>query len=122
MAILTNLMGTGTPGGQALAIQGKATLAQTAVGASQGSLTLPSEITVYTASTASNGPTLPSGNVGDVYVIANSSANTINVWPPVGGYIQAAAVNAADTILTGRTAYYICIGGLNYVHLQGAVA
>ena len=122
MAILTNLMGSGTSGGQATAIQGKASLAQTASGATQGAQTMPSEIVVYTSSTASYGPTLPSGNVGDIYVIANSTANTINVWPPVGGYIQAAAVNTADTILSGRSAYYICIGGLNYIHLQGAAA
>ena len=122
MAILTNLMGSGTSGGQATAIQGKASLAQTASGATQGAQTMPSEIVVFTSSTINYGPTLPSGNVGDIYIIANNTANTISVWPPVGGYIQAAAVNAVDTILTNRSAYYICIGGLNYVHLQGAAA
>jgi hypothetical protein len=122
MAILKNLMGTGVPGGTATAIQGTASLAQTASGATQGAQAMPAEIVVFTSSTASYGPTLPSGNVGDTYVIANNTANTINVWPPVGGYIQAAAVNAEDTILTNRSAYYICIGGLNYVHVQGAAA
>ena len=122
MAILKNLMGTGTPGGQAIAIQGTASLAQTASGASQGAQTTAAPIVVYTSSTASYGPTLPSSDVGDTYFLTNLTANTINVWPPVGGYIQNNAVNAADTILTNRSAYYVCIGGLNYVHVQGAAA
>jgi hypothetical protein len=122
MAILTNLMGTGVPGGTAIAINGKSAVGQAATGATQGAQTMPAEIVVYTSSTSTYGPTLPSGNVGDVYIIANNTANTINVWPPVGGYIQAGAVDAADTILTNRSAYYVCIGGLNYVHVQGAAA
>ena len=115
-------MGTGVPGGTALAIQGTVSLAQTASGATQGAQSLPAEIVVYTSSTASTGPTLPAGNAGDTFFISNITANTINIWPPVGGYIQNLAVNTADTILTNRSAYYVCIGGLNYMHTQGAVA
>ena len=115
-------MGTGVPGGTAIAINGAASTGLGATGATQGAQPIENEIVAYATSTASCGPTLPSGNVGDIYIIANNTANTINVWPPVGGYIQAAAVNAEDTILTNRSAYYVCIGGLNYVHVQGAAA
>jgi uncharacterized protein (AIM24 family) len=122
MATLKNLLGTGTSGGQAIAINGSVTLAQTASGATQGAQQTPTEIVVYTSSTVNYGPTLPVGNPGDTYFLTNLTANTIKVWPPVGGYIQNGAVNAADTILTNRSAYYVCIDSLNYVHVQGAAA
>jgi hypothetical protein len=122
MAILTNLMGTGVPGSTAIAICGKSAVGQAATGASQGAQTMAAEIVAYSTSTASCGPTLPAGNAGDTYVIGNNTANTINVWPPVGGVIQAGAVDAADTILTARSAIYVCLGGLNYIHTQGAAA
>jgi hypothetical protein len=122
MAILKNLMGTGVPGGTAIAICGKSAVNQTASGATQGAQPIEAEIVAYSASTASYGPTLPAGAAGDTYTIGNNTANTINVWPPVGGVIQAGAVDAADTILTNRSAIYVCLGGLNYIHTQGAAA
>jgi len=122
MSILTNLMGTGVPGPTAIAINGKSAVGQAATGASQGAQAIEAEIVAYSTSTASCGPTLPAGNAGDQYVIGNNTANTINVWPPVGGVIQAGAVDAADTISTNRSAIYVCLGGLNYIHTQGAAA
>ena len=122
MAILKNLMGTGVPGGTAIAINGTSAVGQAATGATQGAQPIEAEIVAYATSTASCGPTLPSGSAGDIYFIGNNSANTINVWPPVGGVIQAGAVDAADTILTARSAIYVCLGGLNYIHTQGAAA
>jgi hypothetical protein len=119
---LKNLMGTGVPGGTALAINGTVAVSQTASGASQGAQLIEAEIVAYSASTASCGPTLPVGAAGDTFFIGNNTANTINVWPPVGGVIQAGAVDAADTILTARSAIYVCLGGLNYIHTQGAAA
>ena len=122
MAILKNLMGSGVSGGAAIAICGKASSGLGATGATQGAQPIENEIVAYATSTASCGPTLPSGSAGDIYFIGNNSANTINVWPPVGGVIQAGAVDAADTILTARSAIYVCLGGLNYIHTQGAAA
>jgi hypothetical protein len=122
MAILKNLMGTGVPGSTAIAICGTASTGLVASGATQGAQPIENEIVVYATSTSTYGPTLPSGNAGDTYIIGNNSANTINVWPPVGGVIQAGAVDAADTILTARSAIYVCVGGLNYIHTQGAAA
>ena len=120
MAVLTNLMGTGVPGGTAIAICGKSAVNQTASGATQGAQPIEAEIVAYSSSTASCGPTLPAGNAGDTYIVGNNTANTINVWPPVGGVIQTGAVNAADTCLTARSAIYVCLGGLNYIHTQGS--
>ena len=122
MAILKNLMGTGVPGGTAIAICGKSAVNQTASGATQGAQPIEAEIVAYSSSTVNYGPTLPAGSAGDTYFIGNNTANTISVWPPVGGVIQAGSVNAADTILTNRSAIYVCLGGLNYIHTQGAAA
>jgi hypothetical protein len=122
MAILKNLMGTGVPGGTAIAINGTSAVGQAATGATQGAQPVEAEIVAYSSSTANYGPTLPAGAAGDTYVIGNNTANTISVWPPVGGVIQAGAVDAADTILTNRSAIYVCLGGLNYIHTQGAAA
>lgn len=123
MSQLKNMMGLGLSAGQAGAINGTVTLNQTASGASQGAQTLPSDFVVYSSSTASTGPTLPAiASPGDEIMIANNTANTINVWPPIGGKVQNSAVNAADTILTGRSAYYIALGNGDFIHLQGAAA
>jgi hypothetical protein len=122
MSILKNLMGTGVPGGTAIAINGTSAVNQTASGATQSAQPIEAEIVAYSASTASCGPTLPAGAAGDTFVVGNNTANTINVWPPVGGVIQTGAVDAADTILTARSAIYVCLGGLNYIHTQGAAA
>ena len=122
MAILKNLMGSGVPGGTAIAINGTSAVGQAATGATQGAQPIEAEIVAYSTSTASCGPTLPAGSAGDTYFIGNNTANTMNVWPPVGGVIQAGAVDAADTILTARSAIYVCLGGLNYIHTQGAAA
>lgn len=122
MSVLRNLMGSGMSGGAAIAINGTAASGQAATGATQGAQTLPAEIVAYSTSTALCGPTLPAGNAGDTYVIGNNTANTMNVWPPVGGVIQQLAINDPDTIQTNRTAIYVCLGGLNYIHTQGALA
>lgn len=122
MAILKNLMGSGVSGGAAIAICGKATSGLVATGATQGAQPIENEIVAYATGTASCGPTLPAGSAGDTYFIGNNTANTMNIWPPVGGVIQAGAVDAADTILTARSAIYVCLGGLNYIHTQGAAA
>lgn len=123
MSQLKNLMGSGIAGQAAQAINGTVTLNQTASGASQGAQALPSDFVVYSASTALTGPTLPAmSSPGDAIMIANNTANTINIWPPVGGKIQNGTVNAADTILSGRSAYYIALGNGDWIHMQGAAA
>ena len=100
MSILKNLMGTGVPGGTAIAINGKSAVGQTASGATQGAQPIEAEIVAYSASTVNCGPTLPAGAAGDTYFIGNNTANTISVWPPVGGVIQAGAVDAACLLYT----------------------
>jgi len=116
MTTTVNLNGSGVPGLTADAITGFVTLAQTATGASQGSLALVSDFVVYTTSTASNGPTLPAtAGSGDSYLIANNTANSINVWPPVGGAIGTGSANAALAVGAGKTCTFYALGNGNFV-------
>lgn len=113
-------MGAGCPALQAQASVGIASVAQTATGASQNSLALPSDFVVYTASTLNNGPTLPAVSalgfpgVGDSYIVVNHSGNSINVWPPTGGKIANGSANAAFAVANNKTAFFLHVGSGNY--------
>ena len=121
MTTTVNLNGSGVAGLTADAITGFVTLAQTASGASQGAQTFPSDIVVYTSSTASYGPTLPStAQTGDSYFVANNTANSINVWPSTGGAIGSASANAALAVPAGKSAKFVSIGSGNWFALVSA--
>ena len=121
MTTTANLLGSGTPGLTADAITGFPSLAQTATGASQGSLALPSDFVVYTTSTAANGPTLPTTTAsGDSFVIGNATANSINVWPPTGGSIGSGSANAALAVPAGKTGVFYALGNGSFVAVVSA--
>ena len=121
MTTTANLLGSGTPGLTADAITGFPSLAQTATGASQGSLALPSDFVVYTTSTLNNGPTLPATtSSGDSFVIGNATANSINVWPPTGGSIGSGSANAALAVPAGKTGVFYALGNGSFVAVVSA--
>jgi len=121
MTTTVNLNGSGVAGLTADAITGFVTIGQTASGASQGAQTLPSDIVVYSTSTASYGPTLSSlAQSGDSYFVANNTANAINVWPPVGGAIGSGSTNAALSVPAGKAAKFVSVGLLNWFALVSA--
>ena len=116
MTTTVNLVGSGVPGLTADAITGFLSNAQTATGASQGALAFPSDFVVYSTSTAANGPTLPAvAQTGDSYTVANNTANSINVWPPVGGAIGTGSANAALAVGAGKVCTFHALGNGNYV-------
>ena len=117
MAIVKNLLGSGIAGGAAQSITGRASLAQTASGATLGAQTIINDIVQYTSSTVNTGPTLPaSAAPGDTYTIANASGNVIKVFPPTGGKINAGSANAATTQQALETATYIALGNGDWVN------
>jgi hypothetical protein len=118
MAKVANLTGSGIAGGAAQSIVGRVSLAQAAVGASQGALTVVNDIVQYSTSTASNGPTLSATAApGDTVTIVNGSANTINIWPPIGKSIDGGTADAAVTQATLVTKQYVSLGNGNWVTL-----
>ena len=121
MTVTKNLLGSGVAGLTADAITGFPSLAQTATGASQGALALPTDFVVYTTSTAANGPTLPATTAsGDSFLIANNTANSINVWPPVGGKIGNGSTDAALAVGAGKTAVFYSLGNGSFVAVLSA--
>jgi hypothetical protein len=87
----------------------------TAAGSTQGTaLAIPAgqDLSVFTTVAASTGCLLPINGVsiGEEYVIANHGVNSLSVYPSVGGYIGAAAVNVAYACASGKAAHFIYVG------------
>jgi len=105
------MMGTGTPAAQAIAIGGVVTDALTALGSTQGTaLTLPSNVNRFTTVAASTGAIVPAtAQPGDEYIVANSGANALLVYPPTGGAIAGGATNAGFSVAANKSAYFVVI-------------
>ena len=121
MTVTVNLTGSGIPGLTADAITGFLTNAQTATGSAQGGQTFPSDLVVFSSSTANYGPTLPAtAQTGDTYYVSNNTANSMNVWPPVGFAIGSGSTNAALAVPAGKTGKFIALGNGNWIAIVSA--
>lgn len=117
MSIRREMISSGLFGTQSDAINGSNALAITAAGSTQATAApLPASTNVLTTVAASTGVILPVSDLGDEVFVANLGANTVNVFPPVGGKVGTAAVNAAATQATNVSRTYKCISvdGLNW--------
>ena len=83
--------------------------AVTALGSSQATAyPVVKAFTAVSTAAASTGVILPDVP-GVEYVIKNAGANTINVYPPVGGTIDSVGVvNSPQTLATNTFASFIC--------------
>ena len=121
MALVKSILGSGNAGQSAQAIVGFVSKAQEATAAAQGGQLLPTSIVEYSTSTANYGPTLPSDSApGDTYLVANTSANTIKVWPASGFKINGGTADAALSIATLKTASFTSLGDGNWVAVASA--
>lgn len=121
MTTIANLMGSGVPPQQAQVTVGKPVSGLTAAGvSSQATATLiGNDISVFTTVPASTaGARLPAANAvsltaqaGDVYVVVNSTATAMNVYPPVGGNFAGVGVNTAVVVPAAKTGDFYCLGG-----------
>lgn len=120
MTTIRNQMGAGTSANAAAATQGILANNLTATGNSQATaLPLPSDFNIFTTVAASTGTIMPTLNAGfpaptDYYTVVNHGANTLLVYPAVGGKIANAAANAGFSVPAGKTADFICLDGLNW--------
>lgn len=108
---IVNMMGTGTPAAQALAIGGIVADTLTATGSTQATaLGLPSNVNRFTTVAASTGTILPAtAQPSDEFVVANSGANALLVYPPTGAAIAGGAANAGFSVAAAKSAYFFCI-------------
>jgi hypothetical protein len=119
MTTLAKLMGSGVPGQQAQSTTAGVPLTgQTATGSTQGTaFAITSDFVVFSTVAASTGARLPAASApsltaqaGDVYVVVNYGANALAVYPPTGGNISNAGVNASVSIPANKTGDFYCIG------------
>jgi hypothetical protein len=66
---------------------------------------------------ASTGALLPAGAPGDELTVTNFGANSLTVYPPVGGAIDNGAANAGVAVAANASKLFICMdnAGLGYV-------
>lgn len=104
MPLKSELMARGMPGGQAnLLAQDPASAALTATGNSQATaLSLVSNFSVFGTVAASTGAII--GEPRGIYFVANNGANTLTLYPPVGGNINGGALNAGIAVPAGKSA------------------
>lgn len=123
MTALKKLTGSGIAGLAANNINGDADFGAAnagavALGNSQGTAyALSACVTRFGTVAASTGAILPVGAGGDDYIVTNFGANTLNIFPPVGGTIDNGSANAAVTIAANGTKWFTCVdaAGLNWV-------
>lgn len=121
MATGDKILAGGIPGAAARAIVGDVLSAQTAVGATQATaLAIAADNTFISTAAASTGVVLPPGNQGDMRFIYNGGANTVSVYPPLGGTINNLSANTAFSVATLKSAIAVCAGGLTWAVMLGA--
>lgn len=115
MPTQANLMGSGCAALQARASMGFPSSNLTAVGATQGTaLPLPTDFNVFTTTPVGTGAILPATGfqyqVTDTVIVVNHGANALLVYPPTGGQVANGAVNAALSVPTLKTAWFLVVG------------
>lgn len=70
---------------------------------------------VGTVGTENDGVILPVAETGDTVFVRNGGANTMKVYPPVGGAVNGGTANAAVTLAAGASATYRYTSTVNVV-------
>ena len=77
-------------------------------------------LNIVATAAASDAVTMPTNSVlGNILIIVNHTGQTIQLFPAVGGTINAASKNAAVTIATATTSVYVF--GVNAQWWGGAI-
>lgn len=109
MTLKSELMSAGLPAAAANRIgQDAASAPLTATGSTQGgALALVSDFSIFGTVAASTGAIL--GARGQSFVV-NNGANTLTLYPPVGGNVNGGTLNAGIAIPAGKSAWAISNG------------
>lgn len=121
MSIRSRLM-VGNPPLTATNITGNVADLLTATGTVQGNaLPITEEMNVFTVVAAGTGAILRSDlGPGDEQDVANYGANALLVYPPVGGIIQAGALNAGFSVAANKVAKFKSRDGLRFTAILSA--
>lgn len=120
-----DVMGLGMAPALAQAINGVGAASLTATGSTQADAyamtTCSNEFTTVAASTGARLPIVGAPvSVGDIVAVYNKGANTLTVYPPVGGAIMLSAANAGVSVASGKSALFGCRGDGNWFSIIGA--
>lgn len=101
-------------------VQGGVTAAGTTQGTAQA---VYGDNVVVTTCAASAGVILsgPDGfGGGDDVFLTNQGANTLTVYPPVGGQINALGANAGFSVAAGKSTFFRCTGSNQFYAMAAA--
>jgi hypothetical protein len=111
MALATELMAAGIPGGAARMIGSSAETAVTATGTAQGdAYALKASLTVFGTVGSGTGALLPSATGSPPFVISNGGANALSVYPASGEIINGLSANSAFSVTNAKTAIFYPAG------------
>jgi hypothetical protein len=114
----TKLMGGGIPAITASVISGDIQDSVTATGSTQATAAnIFGDIVVITTAAASTGVIIggASFQAGDGCIVHNLGANAVLVYPPLGGQINALAVNAGFSVAAGKQALIWARTGTTFI-------
>jgi len=121
--IKRNLTGSGFSGIATEAIAGTVNDGLTATGTTQATaLLISGDLNVFSTVASGAGCILRDGDECDQYSIINNGVNALKVYPPVGGTIAGAAVNAAYTLAASTAIEFIFSAYLTVVVRPGSSA
>lgn len=123
MARNSKVVGGGMSAGTVLSMVGDMQDNVTAAGTTQATAALIyGDNVIITTAAASSGVIIggPTFTPGDEMVIFNLGANTVLVYPPLGGIINALSANAGFSIAAGKSATLIARSSVNFVAAASA--
>lgn len=120
MPLRNNVVVAGMSAPAAAASIGIAATSLAVAGASQTTAAvIPADVSKFTSGTG--GCILPTMNGGDNIVVVNSTGSAINLYPPVGGFINALTQNTAYSIASATPYCQItCVDPTHYHCFQSA--
>lgn len=116
MPLAENIMGGGISAGSARAIAGNSRNATvSAAGTTQATATtVKADVVITSTVAASSGIILPMVPQGTM-VVYNSGANTLTIYPPVGGKINSVATNGGISLATNTAIMFTWISGTQII-------
>ena len=121
MSKLSTLSTSGLSAVAAQAIGGDTINSLTAAGSTQAdALALPAANNFISTAAASTGVILPPGNAGDWIFVYNGGANSVTVYPPVGGTINNLSANTGLALATLKSGIYVYKSAITVASLLSA--